>query len=217
MQSLSLSLILISIHPRNLTVHYSYYFLAVVLLSSSAPSYLSSLFWASLSRSSTLQIVSSVHHLTSSAIPHIFNIIERHQKKSSSSSGIKQTGTLAEQHPLCLLNCVGLCCADKQVPIGLIYTLIHDVRLSCCVEWETRISDNRLHTTSTFDPAFRETRIQRERNKRGEWFPTIFRLSFYGPERVNRTNPNSGILDFGGSIDDAESYDASSLTRAWYS
>lgn len=96
--------------------------------------YLSSLFWASLSRSSTLQIVSSVHHLTSSAIPHIFNIIERHQKKSSSSSGIKQTGTLAEQHPLCLLNCVGLCCADKQVPIGLIYTLIHDVRLSCCVE-----------------------------------------------------------------------------------
>lgn len=95
MQSLSLSLILISIHPRNLTVHYSYYFLAVVLLSSSVPSYLSSLFWASLSRSSTLQIVSSVHHLTSSAIPHIFNIIERHQKKSSSSSGIKQTGTLA--------------------------------------------------------------------------------------------------------------------------
>ena len=79
----------------------------------------------------TLSIVSSVHHLTSSAIPHIFNVVERwltNQNPLPSSSGIKQTGMYASHYAYTARS---LLCERAAVPIGFIPSLIDNVRLSC--------------------------------------------------------------------------------------
>lgn len=117
----------------------------------------------------TLSIVSSVHHLTSSAIPHIFNVVERwltNQNPSPSSSGIKQTGMPCQS--LCLYCSFSV--VRTRSSSNWFYSLSYRQRTSFMfhVEQQTSSIGRRWKYTTRIFKASKGTTHAHERGKKKE-------------------------------------------------